>query len=130
MDPVFLTLDMILAIHADQIERYGGSDGLRDRGALESALAMPQAGIAGQYFHSDLFEMAAAYLFHVVKNHPFVDGNKRIGAMAAFVFLKLNGLTLKATEETYERLVLRVIAGKADKSMIAEYFRQNVESDR
>src|SRR5207245_5063328 len=87
---VFLDLAEVTEIHRDQIERYGGAHGVRDQGLLESALAMPQAGMAGEYFHTDLFEMAAAYLFHLAKNHPFIDGNKRVAAMAAFVFLAMN----------------------------------------
>ena len=75
MDPTFLTLDEVIEIHRDMIERYGGSFGIRDEGLLESAVAMPQAGFGEQYPHSSVFEMAAAYLFHIVKNHPFVDGN-------------------------------------------------------
>jgi death-on-curing protein len=91
MAPVFLTTEDVLAIQVDQVRRYGGSEGLRDEGLLLSALAMPQAGFAGEYLHGDDFEMAAAYLFHIVMNHPFIDGNKRVGAVAARVFLALNG---------------------------------------
>jgi len=125
MDPVFLELDEVLEIHRDQIGRYGGSPGIRDLGLLQAALAMPRAGAGGQYFHSDLFEMAAAYLFHIVKNHPFVDGNKRVGAMAAFVFLRLNGATLEAPERAYERLVLSVAEGKSDKPAITGFLRKH-----
>ncbi|MBI3855807.1 MAG: Fic family protein, partial [Planctomycetes bacterium] len=77
MTLLFLSTESVQRIHEDQIQRYGGSLGIRDMGLLESAVAMPQAGSGGQYFHTDLYEMAAAYLFHLVKNHPFVDGNKR-----------------------------------------------------
>jgi death-on-curing protein len=125
MTPVFLGLDEVLEIHRDQIERYGGSSGVRDMGLLQSALAMPQAGSGGQYFHADLYEMAAAYLFHIVKNHPFVDGNKRVGAMAAFAFLKLNGITLKASEPAFEKVVLSVAEGTTDKAAIARFFRKH-----
>ena len=122
---LFLTLAEVLEIQRDQVERYGGSAGVRDMGLLESALAMPSAGMGGQYFHEDLFEMAAAYLFHIVKNHPFIDGNKRVGATAAFVFLKLNGLTLTAPEPALEKLVLAVAEGKLKKSEIAPFFRRH-----
>ena len=103
MEPDFLTLDEVIAIHQDQIQRYGGSGGLRDMGLLQSALAMPRAGFGGEYVHSDLYEMAAAYLFHLATNHPFVDGNKRV---AADVFLTLDELWLTATEDEYASLVL------------------------
>lgn len=94
-------------------------------GLLESALAMPQAGVGDQFFHADLFEMAAAYLYHVVQNHPLVDGNKRTGAMAAFTFLKLNGLTLDAPQRAFEGLVLSVAEGNAAKPDIAAFFRKH-----
>ena len=76
MSPDFLTLDEVLEIHRDQIERYGGAAGIRDLGLLQSALAQPSATFGGQYLHADLHEMAAAYLYHLVQNHPFLDGNK------------------------------------------------------
>jgi death-on-curing protein len=123
MEPHFLTLEEVVGIHADQIERYGGSPGIRDLGLLESAVAMPQAGFGSHYLHSDLFEMAAAYLYHIVGNHPFIDANKRAGAMAAFTFLKLNGLTLIAKGNHFENLVLHVAHGKTGKSAVAEFFR-------
>lgn len=127
MPLVFLTTEMVQSIHEDQIQRYGGSFGIRDMGLLESAVAMPQAGFGGQYFHTDLFEMAAAYLFHIVKNHPFVDGNKRVGSMAAYAFLELNGKTFDAPEREYGDLVLAVAEGKRTKSAIAEFFRKYAE---
>lgn len=124
MEPAFLSLEEILQIHADQIRRHGGSSGIRDLALLESAVAMPQAGFGGQYFHSDLFEMAAAYLFHIVQNHPFVDGNKRAGAAASLVFLKLNGMDLHVTNAAVVKTVLGVAQGKIGKAAVAEFFRK------
>ena len=130
MTPIFLTLDEVIEIHRDMIERYGGSTGIRDLGLLESAVAMPQAGMGDQYFHSSLFEMAAAYLFHIVQNHPFVDGNKRVGAMTAFVFLKLNSFTLKVSESEFERVVRQVAEGQMKKEKIAEFLQKNSKKHR
>ena len=110
-DPVFLTLGEVIEIHRDQIERYGGGPGIRDLGLLQSALAMPAAGFGGRYLHTDLYEMAAAYLFHITKNHPFVDGNKRTGAVATLVFLSLNGVEVEAGEEEFERIVVGIAEG-------------------
>jgi death-on-curing protein len=124
-DPVFLTLGEVIEIHRDQIERYGGDPGLRDLGLLQSAMAMPAAGFGGRYLHTDLFEMAAAYLFHITQNHPFIDGNKRTGAVASLVFLSLNEVDLEADEEEFERIVLGVAQGKIDKASVAEFFRKN-----
>ena len=125
MPPEFLTLDEILAIHQDQISRYGGSAGVRDWGLLQSALAMPAASFAGQLLHTDLYEMAAAYLFHLVQNHPFVDGNKRVGAVAGYVFLALNNLRLTADPADFEDLVMSVARGETSKSSVASFFRNN-----
>lgn len=125
MDPEFVTLQDVIEIHKDQIGRYGGSPGIRDIGLLESAVAMPQAGMRGQYFHADLFEMAAAYLYHLVMNHPFVDGNKRVGLATALVFLDLNGEFPVATDEALVNVTLAVAKGKKAKSALAEFFRKH-----
>jgi len=124
MTPVFLTLDEVLEIHRDQIVRYGGSTGVRDPGLLQSALAQPEASFGGQFLHSDLFEMASACLFHLVQNHPFLDGNKRVGTAASLVFLQMNGLEVGAPDAELEDLVLSTAQGQADKAVIAAFFRQ------
>ena len=125
MPPIFLSLQEILRIHRDQIARYGGHPGIRDLGLLQSALGMPGARFEGHYLHTDLFEMAAAYLFHIVRNHPFVDGNKRVGAVAAVVFLALNGVEVDAGEREFEAMVRAVAEGEADKKLVAEFLRRN-----
>lgn len=119
----FLNVEDVLQLHADQIALYGGEHGVRDTGLLESAVAQPQATFGGQYLHKDLVEMAAAYLFHIVKNHPFVDGNKRTGAVAALVFLDLNGIEIDAPKGSIYELTMSVATGHADKTQIAEFFR-------
>jgi len=123
--PLFLGLEEVLEIHQDQITRYGGTEGIRDLGFLQSALAMPQAGAGDQYFHSDLYEMAAAYLFHIVRNHPFVDGNKRTGAAAALVFLEMNGIEVKISDEALVNTVLAVAEGKLQKGALADFLRRH-----
>ncbi|MDP2735390.1 MAG: type II toxin-antitoxin system death-on-curing family toxin [bacterium] len=125
MAPLFLTLDEVVAIHRDQVERYGGDPGIRDIELLKSAVAMPTAGFGGDYLHTDIFEMAAAYLFHIIRNHPFVDGNKRTGAVAALVFLMMNGVELHATEDKLEAMVRSVAEGKTDKTRVASFFRKH-----
>lgn len=121
--PRFLTVDDVLYMHRRQIDQHGGSHGVRDRGLLESAIAQPSAMFGGQYLHADLFEMAAAYLFHLVQNHPFVDGNKRVGAVATLSFLRLNCVQLNLTDEGLVDLVLDVAQGKLQKPAIAEFLR-------
>ena len=83
----FLSVDDVLAIHENTIRHEGGSPGLREAGLLESAVLMPQESFGGEYLHSGLAEMAAAYLFHLSRNHPFLDGNQRVSALAALIFL-------------------------------------------
>jgi death-on-curing protein len=126
--PRFLTLDEVLDLHADQIRRYGGSPGVRDRGLLESALAMQSQSFGGQYVHPDLPAMAAAYLYHLVRNHPFVDGNKRIGAIAADVFLLLNGLELTLTPDELVDTVLDVATGRLNKDDLGDRIRTHTRA--
>ena len=127
MEPVFLSIDELIAIHRDQIARYGGSEGVRDWGLLQSAIATPAATFGGQFLHADPYEMAAAYLFHIVQNHPFIDGNKRVGAVATYVFLALNGVRLTAENNAYADLVLSVARGETRKSSVAEFLRANTK---
>lgn len=126
MEPTFLSLDEVLAIHGDQIQRYGGAAGIRDMAALQSAIAMPAVGIGESYVHEDLPAMAGAYLFHIVRNHPFVDGNKRVGAVAALVFLDLNGVTLALDETPFEALVMDLAGGQQDKAAVITFLRRGV----
>ncbi len=123
MQPLFLDLERVLRIHASVIEHYGGSPGVRNVGLLQSALAQPPAMFDGQYLHKDFFEMAAAYLFHLVKNHKFIDGNKRVGASSAIVFLAINDIEIEADKDGLVELTLAVIRGEANKQQIAEFFR-------
>jgi death-on-curing protein len=128
MEPRFLSLAEVLEIHQDQIARYGGRPGIRDLDLLKSALGLPAATFGGQLLHTDLHEMAAAYLFHLVQNHPFIDGNKRVGAVAALVFLDLNGLDCTALEDDFAQMVLAVARGEMDKTEVAVYLKRRTKS--
>jgi death-on-curing protein len=125
-EPAFLGLDEVLALHADQIDRYGGTHGLRDLGLLESALAAPRATFGGGFLHGTLPEMAAAYLYHLVRNHPFLDGNKRTGLAATIAFLGLNGLWLEADPDSLVALVVGVAEGRVGKAEVAVYLKESV----
>jgi death-on-curing protein len=124
VEPKFLSLTEAIEIHQDQLARYGGGSGIRDMELLKSALGMPAATYGGEYLHTDVYEMAAAYLFHIVKNHPFVDGNKRVGAVAALVFLILNGYNLDAPEDDLAEIVLSVARGETDKTEVFLFIRR------
>jgi len=122
MEPVFLALDEVLEIHQQQIERYGGASGIRDPAGLESSIATPQATFGGEFLHTSIPAMAAAYLFHICQNHAFIDGNKRTGANAAITFLLTNNWEPLFGEEELVDLVLSVASSRLDKTALVEIF--------
>lgn len=126
MVPDWLTLDDVLAIHQDQIARYGGAHGVRALDLLEAAIAMPAAAFDGELLHDDLAAMAATYLWHIVSNHPFIDGNKRTELTCALVFLLLNGQELTAPENDVETVVWQVARGELDKEAVARFLRAHL----
>ena len=125
MNPIFLSIEDVLELHEDQINRYGGSHGTRDLGLLLSAVEMPKASFGGEFLHADLYEMGSAYLFHIVRNHPFIDGNKRTGLAACIAFLGLNDLKLAADIDSLTNMVLDVAQGKLGKAAIAEFLKNS-----
>jgi death-on-curing protein len=122
VDPIFLTAEEVLEIHVQQIDRYGGSHGVREMAVLESAVAMPQATFGGEFLHRSIPAMAAAYLFHICQNHPFIDGNKRAGANAAVTFLFMNDWDLSLDEDEFTDLVLSVASSEMDKAELTAIF--------
>jgi death-on-curing protein len=122
MEPEFLSLDEVLEIHEQQIDRYGGTHGLRDAGGLESAVATPQATFGGEFLHASIPAMAAAYLFHISQNHAFLDGNKRAGANAAITFLLMNDWEPEFDEQELVDLVLSVASGRVGKAELTGVF--------
>lgn len=120
--PNFLTKNTVLNIHARQIEIFGGTPGVRDEGLLESALAQPQATFGGELLHPKISEQAAAYLYHIAMNHPFIDGNKRTAFAATDTFLRLNGCTLNLTDDRAYDLVMRVARGSMTKEELSVEF--------
>jgi len=127
-DPRFLTVEEVVTLHARQLARFGGGDGLRDLGLLESAVAQPQASFGGTYVHEDVVAMAGAYLFHLVGNHAFVDGNKRIGLLAALVFLRWNGFVVPSGDPRLYDLTMGVAEGRLDKAAATAELRRIVAS--
>jgi len=124
VEPRFLTLAEVLLIHQDQVARYGGAAGIRDLGLLKSAAGMPSATYGGEFLHTDLHEMAAAYLYHIVKNHPFVDSNKRVAVVCALVFLDLNGLEFFAPQDDLADMAIAAASGEVSKAGVAEFIRR------
>lgn len=125
MEPLFLTLEEVLAIHENRIRKYGGSSGTRDLGLLQSALGNVEATFGGQFLNEPLFEMAAAYLYSICRNHPFLDGNKRTALACALAFLRLNGTTITAAEDDLYDLVIGVAEGRVSKAAVAVFFEQH-----
>lgn len=135
MNYLFLTFEEVIEIHADQIARHGGSAGIRDEGLLRSALAQPEAIFGDSLLHPTLEAQAAAYLYHLVKNHPFIDGNKRIGTTCALVFLEINGFEIdpafdelnESTGQTrLEEVVLKVAAGGMKKEELISFIKDHM----
>ncbi len=121
----FLDIQEILEIHDSLIDSYGGLFGLRDLGLLASAVEIPKAKISKKFLHPTLFNQAAAYLFHICNNHPFLDGNKRTATASALVFLENNLVALDFHGEELKQLVLLTANGKANKDMLSAFFQQS-----
>jgi death on curing protein len=123
MSPRFLDLAEVLEIHQSRICLYGGKEGIRDLSLLQSALAQPSAGFEGNYFHLDLYAMAAAYLFHISRNHPFIDGNKRTALACCLVFLAYNDIEIETESINLEELTMQAAQGFMNKDQIAKHLR-------
>ena len=122
--PIFLTLAEVIDIHNNQIELYGGQNGVKDFGLLQSALAQPEASFAGRWLHEDIFLMASAYAFHICQNHPFFDGNKRTALASALVFLELNGISLDDSKGKLLEAMLNMAKGALSKQQFAEILKR------
>jgi death-on-curing protein len=118
----FLTLGEVLELYKDEIQNYGGAFGVRDKELLISALAQPYASFSGQYLHKDLFEMGAAYLYHICQNHPFIDGNKRTVLAASLMFFLMNGIEIEVDSDLLADMVFKVAKGKMKKKSISTWF--------
>ncbi|MDP2326045.1 MAG: type II toxin-antitoxin system death-on-curing family toxin [Gammaproteobacteria bacterium] len=125
---IFVSVSDAVTIHRRMVDEFGGDSGLRDRGLLESALAMPKAMFGGDYLHMDLPSMAAAYHYHLCANHPFIDGNKRVEVAVAEVFLRANGLLLDATDDEIVELTLGVASGTIGKPEVTNFYAARVNS--
>jgi death-on-curing protein len=119
---VFLTLDEVLVAHEEQIRLFGGASGIRDTTLLLSAMGNVEATFGGIFLHETIFEMAAAYLYGICRNHPFVDGNKRTALSAALTFLDANDIEVDAAEKDLVDLVMSVAEGKISKAGAAVFF--------
>ena len=124
----YLSVEQVRALHAEQLRVYGGATGLRDKRALESAVARPAMTFGGEDLYEDLASKAAALMHSLVLNHAFVDGNKRVGAHAAILFVELNGQTFLATPGELVEMTLAVAQGKVAVEALTIWFRQRLRS--
>lgn len=123
IEPIFLTVAEVLEIHSEQLDAHGGIHGIRDQSLLESAVMTPQASFGGEYLHADIFEMAAAYAFHIAENQPFLDGNKRTALVSALVFLDLNGFVIMDPTGSLYDMLIDIANHAADKYYLAELLK-------
>ncbi|NEU72035.1 type II toxin-antitoxin system death-on-curing family toxin [Hassallia byssoidea VB512170] len=125
--PRFLTISQVLDIHQDEINSFGGTSGVRDEGLLDSALAQPQATFGGELLHPTIGEQAAAYLYHLAMNHPFIDGNKRTAFAVMDTFITLNGYSLNLSEEQAYNLVIRVVQREMSKEELSAFLELHLQ---
>ncbi|MDZ8087699.1 MAG: type II toxin-antitoxin system death-on-curing family toxin [Nostoc sp. DedQUE12b] len=125
--PKFLTISQVLNIHQRQIQRFGGTSGVRDEGLLDSALAQPQATFGGELLHPTIHEQATAYLYHLAMNHPFIDGNKRTAFAVMLTFLSLNGYTLNLSQEQAYNLVIQVVQKEISKEELSTFLELHLQ---
>ena len=118
----FLTVDQVIEIHDEMLRRYGGLAGIRDVNLLHSSVFLPQTAAFGQDLCPSIYDKAAAYMFYIVRNHPFCDGNKRTGYTAALIFLQANGIDIVFDKEDLEKIVIEVASGKFGKEQLAYFF--------
>lgn len=121
----FLTKEVVLHYHRDQLGRYGGKDGIRSIELLESALAQPEASFGGEFVHADIFHMAAAYGYHVCQNHPFVDGNKRTALITMYMFLYVNGYQITSDKKVLYAVIMDLAKGSLSKDELREFLATN-----
>lgn len=122
---VFITIKEVYYLHKGLIEEFGGIHGVRDEGLLDSAVNTPQASFSGQYLHPDIYEMGAAYAYHIIKNHPFIDGNKRTGIGICIIFFGKNDIIIKMVHKELYDLTIKIATSEISKKEIAEIFRRN-----
>lgn len=125
--PRFLSISQVLNIHQDEINSFGGTSGVRDEGLLDSALAQPKATFGGELLHPTIHEQAAAYLYHLAMNHPFIDGNKRAAFAVMDTFITLNGYSLNLSQEQAYNLVIQVVQKEISKEELSAFLELHLQ---
>jgi death-on-curing protein len=125
-----LSVEVVRQIHAEAVKQFGGLKGVRDENLLTSAVLTPQSSFGGKSPYTDMIDVAAAYLFYICRNHPFLDGNKRTAMMAAIVFLRLNGIEPQSDNENWEKLMIDVASSRLDRDQTTARLRKLIKSRR
>jgi death on curing protein len=126
-NPSFLSIQLVIALHQDLIEEFGGALGIRDKNLLESALAQPQATFGGEYLHSTIYEQAAAYLYYIAKDHAFIEGNKRAAVAALETFLVQNKYWLTLSNDQLLELASQVVSSEIDRQALCGVLKENIQ---
>ena len=129
-DCFHLSIEIVREIHAEALKQFGGLNGVRDENLLASAVLTPQSTFGGKSPYADIVEIAAAYLFYICKNHPFLDGNKRTAMMSAIVFLRLNGIEPRPDSDEWEELMLDIAGSKLDRDATTRRLRKLLKTKR
>ncbi|WP_408956137.1 type II toxin-antitoxin system death-on-curing family toxin [Natroniella sp. ANB-PHB2] len=125
---IFIPKQIILHFHEQIIQLYGGSTGIRDEELLDSALEQPKATFDESYLHNSIVKMASAYGFHLCKNHPFIDGNKRIALVSMDTFLQKNGYEITASEKETYKIIIALSSSEISKEELTKWLQQNTNS--
>jgi death on curing protein len=125
MHTEFIPDEIVLNIHTDLLQRYGGQAGIREKSLLESALAQPKMTFGGKYVHKTLYDKAAAYGYHICMNHPFIDGNKRVAFVLMNIFLQKNGYEIVADEEDVFTMMMELASGKITKNQLTAWLKEH-----
>ncbi|MDR3550294.1 MAG: type II toxin-antitoxin system death-on-curing family toxin [Candidatus Babeliales bacterium] len=123
----FVTLPEAMLLHKKTIDRFGGILGVRDLGLLESALMQPQMSMFDEYIYKDIFQMGSAYFYHIIKNHPFLDGNKRAGLLITLVFFQKNNMSIIAQQDELYQVAMDTAASKMTKEELAVFFKRQAQ---
>lgn len=123
---LYLSLEEVLLLHKKEIDRFGGSHGIRDRGLLLSAIAQAELSLFGDLVYKNAYEVAGTYAYHIIKNHPFIDGNKRIGILAAMTFLQINDMHIQTDHEELYDLAIDIASSKIDKEAVIAFFKDRI----
>ena len=121
---IYLSIEQVIELHDSIVHQFGGLLGIREKGLLESALAVPMMAVFGEELHKSVYNKAAAYLFYIARNHPFLDGNKRAATASALAFLRINGEFPRYDLNDFLEIVVLVAEGKADLNVISGYFEK------